>query len=195
MDRHQAATRRAVRSGVLGALAVLVLAGCPAPRDDRPGAQASGAPVTAVNKPEAASPTSGVEGSPSQDHSEATSSGERTFTAPPGAVQRGTRLSFDVDADATQITNVVAEVLESCDGSSGSSATTIGPNLTWDIVDGSFSGRQKEVVDGVSVYTTLEGRLIDAESAEGIIRQESVVAGSVCDTYELSFTADARERE
>jgi hypothetical protein len=29
----------------------------------------------------------------------------------------------------------------------------------------------------------------DSSTAKGIIRQESVVAGSLCDTYKLTFTA------
>jgi len=108
-----------------------------------------------------------------------------------GDVQRGTRLSFDLEADGTQISNLAAEVLETFDGESTSRTTIVGPNLTWDVVDGAFSGRLKEVANGVSVYTTLEGLFTSATSVEGTIRQESVVAGSVCDTYKLTFTAEA----
>ena len=97
--------------------------------------------------------------------------------------------SFKVSAGGTKITKLVANVLETCDGESTSSATTLGPRLTWKVKNGKFSGRQKETYDGVTVYTTLEGSFKSAGKAVGIVRQETIVAGSVCDTYELDFTA------
>jgi hypothetical protein len=41
----------------------------------------------------------------------------------------------------------------------------------------------------VTVYTTLKGRFKNATTAVGTIRQETIVAGSLCDTYKLKFTA------
>jgi hypothetical protein len=115
-----------------------------------------------------------------------------TFVAAKGQVQLGYDLSFKVDKGAKRITDLVAHVLERCDGSSTTSTTTVGPNLTWAVKGGRFSGRQRESADGVTLYTTLEGRFTSATTAKGIIRQESIVAGSTCDTYELTFTATRR---
>jgi hypothetical protein len=112
-----------------------------------------------------------------------------SFVAADGAVERGYRLRFDVDEDGATVSNLEADVLETCDGESTSNTITIAPSLTWPLVDGTFSGRQKDVVDGVSVYVTFEGRFTSATTAEGTVRQETVVAGSVCDTYKLHFTA------
>jgi hypothetical protein len=110
-----------------------------------------------------------------------------TFKATKGQIQRGYDLRFTVSDN--KIKNVVAHVLETCDGSSTSDTTTVGPNLTWTIKGGTFSGRKKESAHGVTVYTTLEGKFTSATTVKGIIRQESVVAGSLCDTYKLKFTA------
>jgi hypothetical protein len=115
-----------------------------------------------------------------------------TFVAAKGQVQRGYDLSFKVDRGGKRITNVVAHVLETGDGSSTSATTTVGPGLTWAVKGGRFSGRLKESADGVTLYTTLEGRFTSASTAKGIVRQESIVAGSTCDTYELRFTATRR---
>lgn len=112
-----------------------------------------------------------------------------TFKAPKGQIVRGYDLKFTVDRGGKRIKNVVAHVLETCDGSSTSSTTTVGPKLTWAVKGGKFSGRKKESSGGVTVYTTLKGSFTSATTAKGVIRQESVVAGSTCDTYELKFTA------
>jgi len=110
-----------------------------------------------------------------------------TFKAGQGQVQRGYDLKFTVKGN--KIKNLVAHVLETCAGSSTSSTTTVGPGLTWAIRGGKFSGRKKETSGGVTLYTTLKGRFTSPSTAKGIIRQESIVAGSTCDTYELKFTA------
>lgn len=112
-----------------------------------------------------------------------------TFTAPKGKIQRGYDLKFTVAKGGKKITNVVANVLEQCAGEDTSRTVTVGPGLTWTIKGGKFSGRKKESADGVTVYTTLKGRFTSATTAKGVIRQESIVAGSTCDTYELKFTA------
>jgi len=110
-----------------------------------------------------------------------------TFKAGEGQVQRGYDLKFTVKGK--KIKNVVAHVLETCDGSTTSSTTTVGPGLTWTIKNGRFSGRKKESSGGVTLYTTLKGRFTSPTTAKGVIRQESIVAGSTCDTHELKFTA------
>jgi hypothetical protein len=102
-------------------------------------------------------------------------------------VQNGYSMTFKVKG--AKITNVVAKVLETCTGESTSSQTTVGPSLTWKVKGGTFSGRQKETDGDLTLYTTLEGRFTSATTATGIIRQESIVAGARCDTYELKFTA------
>lgn len=108
-----------------------------------------------------------------------------TFRA--AKVQRGYDLRFDVRKG--KVVNLVAHVLETCDGSTTSSTTTVGPGLTWTITGGKVRGRKKESSDGVTLYTTLEGRFAGASTFTGTIRQESIVAGSRCDTYKLKFTA------
>ena len=110
-----------------------------------------------------------------------------TFKAGKGQVQLGYDLKFTVKGN--KITKLVAHVLENCDGSSTSSTTTVGPDLTWTIKGGKFSGRKKESANGVTLYTTLKGRFTSPTTAKGIVRQESIVAGSTCDTRELKFTA------
>ena len=102
-------------------------------------------------------------------------------------VQRGYDLKFKVKSG--KITDVVAHVLETCDGSSTSSTTTVGPDLVWKVKNGRFSGRKKESSGGVTLYTTLEGRFMSPTTVTGTIRQESIVAGSTCDTYKLKVTA------
>lgn len=102
-------------------------------------------------------------------------------------IQRGYDMSFKVKG--SKITNVVAHVLETCDGESTSSTTTVGPGLTWKIRGNRFSGRKKESANGVTLYTTLKGRFTSRTRAKGIIRQESIVAGSLCDTFKLKFSA------
>ena len=115
-----------------------------------------------------------------------------TFKAAKGQVQRGYDLKFRVDRNGKRISNLVAHVLETCDGSSTSSTTTVGPGLTWKVENGKFSGRKKESANGVTLYTTLKGRFTSATRATGTIRQESIVAGSICDTLTLKFTAKRR---
>lgn len=115
--------------------------------------------------------------------------GNGVFKAKKGQVQSGYDLKFTVDKGGKRIKNVVAHVLEYCDGSSTSSIATVGPSLTWTVKNGKFSGRKKESQSGVTVYTTLEGKFTSSKVAKGTIRQESIVAGSACDTYKLKFTA------
>jgi len=56
---------------------------------------------------------------------------------------------------------------------------------------GAYKAAKGQVQLGCSVtaYTTLRGRFVSATTAKGVIRQETIVAGSVCDTLELKFTA------
>jgi hypothetical protein len=105
-------------------------------------------------------------------------------------IQYGYSMTFKVRG--ARITNLVARVLETCDGSTVSTQTTVGPGLSWTVKGGRFSRRHKEVVQGVTVYTELVGRFTSPTTATGTLRQQSVVAGSVCDTYRLKFTARRR---
>jgi hypothetical protein len=120
-------------------------------------------------------------------HAAAPKSG--TFKSAKGQIQLGYDFRFTVDKGGKRISKVVAHVLESCDGSSTSSTTTVGPKLTWTVTGGKFAGRKKERYDGVTVYTTLQGSFTSPTVAKGIVRQETIVAGSVCDTRKLKFTA------
>ncbi len=108
-----------------------------------------------------------------------------TFKA--AKVQRGYDLRFDVRKG--KVVNLVTHVLETCGGSSTSSTTTVGPGLAWTIKGGQVRGRLKESSDGVTLYTTLEGRFTGPSTLKGTIRQESIVAGARCDTLKLQFTA------
>lgn len=112
-----------------------------------------------------------------------------TFKAGKGQVQLGYDLKFSVDQQGRRIKGLVAHVLETCAGSTTSSTTTVAPRSTWAVANGRFSGRKKTSANGVTVYTTLTGRFTSATQATGTIRQESIVAGSRCDTYKLKFTA------
>jgi hypothetical protein len=105
-------------------------------------------------------------------------------------IQLGYSMTFKVKG--SKITNVVARVLEQCDGSSTTTQTTVGPGLTWTVKNGRFKKRIKESSGGVTLYTTLEGRFTSATKVTGTIRQESIVAGSTCDTFKLKFTAKRR---
>lgn len=111
------------------------------------------------------------------------------FVAPKGKVQLGYDLQFKVSAGGTRISKLVANVLTNCDGQSTSQVTTLAPELAWKVRNGRFAGRRKETYDGITVYTTLEGAFKSSGKAVGSVRQETIVAGSVCDTYELDFTA------
>ncbi len=112
-----------------------------------------------------------------------------TFVAPEGKVELGYDLQFKVVKGGTKITDLVANVLENCTGNSTSTVTTIAPELSWKVKNGKFSGRKKETISGVTVYTTLKGKFTSATTATGIVRQESIIAGATCDTRELKFTA------
>lgn len=113
-----------------------------------------------------------------------------TFKAGKGQIQRGYDMKFTVNKAGTRISGLVANVLEDCSGASTSTVTTVGPNLSWTVKNGKFSGRKKEQTpEGLTVYTTLEGRFTNATTAKGTLRQESIVAGATCDTYKLKFTA------
>lgn len=112
------------------------------------------------------------------------------YAAPEGGVERGYDLQFEVSEDGAVLHSLEANVLETCDGESTSETITIGPELAWDIVDGRFSARYEEEIEGGGAYyTTLEGSF-SGTTATGVVRQESAVAGWVCDTYELDFTAE-----
>ena len=116
------------------------------------------------------------------------------FVAAKGAVQRGYDLSFTVDKKGRRIKDLVARVLEDCSGSSTSTTTTVGPDLTWSVSkSGRFSGRKKETANGLTLYTTLEGRFTSPTKVTGKLRQESIIAGATCDTYELKFTATRKK--
>lgn len=114
-----------------------------------------------------------------------------TYKAAKGQVQRGYDLSFRVDQGGRRISHLVAHVLETCDGSAYSTTTTVGPGLTWTVGNGRFSGRKREKSGALTLYTTLEGTFTGG-TAKGTIRQESIITGSVCDTYKLKFTAKRR---
>jgi hypothetical protein len=102
-------------------------------------------------------------------------------------VQAGYDLKFTVSKG--KITKIVGHVLEYCDGSSTSDTTTFAPDSSWKIgKGGTFKGRHKETSGQVTVYFTFEGK-ISGSKASGKLREESIVAGSTCDTHKLKWTA------
>lgn len=102
-------------------------------------------------------------------------------------VESGYDLKFKVKGN--KVTGIAGHVLEYCDGSTTSSTTTFAPDSTWKIKNGKFSGRHKETSGGVTVYFTFEGKFTSKTKAKGILREESIVAGSTCDTFELDWKA------
>ena len=103
-------------------------------------------------------------------------------------VQSGYDLKFEVKGG--KIKKIAGHVLEYCDGSTSSSTTTFAPDSSWKVKgSGKFSGRHKESSGGVTVYFTFEGKFTSKNKAEGVLREESIVAGSTCDTYELDWKA------
>ncbi len=103
-------------------------------------------------------------------------------------VESGYDLAFKVKGG--KIKKITGHVLEYCDGSTSSSTTTFAPDGSWKVKrNGKFSGRHKESSGGVTVYFTFEGKFTSKSKAQGILREESIVAGSTCDTYELDWKA------
>lgn len=102
-------------------------------------------------------------------------------------VQSGYDLKFKVKDG--KVKKIVGHVLEYCDGSGVSQIATFAPDSSWKIKNGKFSGRHKEKHGSLTAYFTFEGRFTSKTTAEGVLREETIVAGSVCDTYELDWKA------
>jgi hypothetical protein len=102
-------------------------------------------------------------------------------------IESGYDLKFKVEKG--KVTKIVGHVLEYCGGSSTSSTTTFAPDSSWKIKGNKFSGRHKEKHGKVTAYFTFEGTFTSKTKAKGVLREESVVAGTVCDTYELDWKA------
>lgn len=105
-------------------------------------------------------------------------------------VELGYSLTFKVKKG--KITDVVARVAHDCNGDGISEDVYIVPDSSWNVKKGKFSGRHKEKHGALTAYYTLEGRFTSKTKAKGKIRYETIVAGSVCDTYERDFTAKRR---
>lgn len=90
-----------------------------------------------------------------------------------------------------KVTNIVSHMLWSCGGST-SEQVTVAPDSRWAVRNGAFSGRKKEVHGSVTDYYTFKGKFVTRRKVKGFIRLERVVAGSVCDTYNRTFTATLR---
>lgn len=102
-----------------------------------------------------------------------------------GKVQRGYTITFQVSSDGKMISDVEARALTDC-GTGQSSDTTFAPDATFAIgPDGTFAG-QGEYQPGFR--WEFAGQLSGA-SATGYLRDYSVVAGAVCDTRRLQWTA------
>lgn len=105
-------------------------------------------------------------------------------------VELGQDLKFRVKGK--KIVKISANVLENCTGASSSTWATFAPDASWKIKpNGTFSGRKKEKHGALTSYLTFKGRFTSKRSARGVLRQETIVAGATCDTYELDWKAKA----
>lgn len=103
-------------------------------------------------------------------------------------VQLGYDLEFKVAKG--KVSKVVGHVLERCTGDDTSNTVTFAPSGKFKVKgNGRFAGKRKTSSGGVTVIETFSGRFVKAGKAKGILRMESIVAGSRCDTYELEWTA------
>lgn len=104
---------------------------------------------------------------------------------------QGYDITFKVKG--SKITNVVARMLQDCDGDGISEMFTIAPESSWTIRNGRFSGKKVEDFDGSKAYVTFAGR-IKGGTVKGFIREWDTVEGSgiVCDTLKRTFTAKRR---
>lgn len=99
-------------------------------------------------------------------------------------------MEFKVDQKGKRISKVKAFVLESCSGNSRTTSTTVGPGLTWTVgKSGRFSAQKRQTFGQLTLFTTLEGTFTSPSRAVGTISQRSAIAGSVCNTGKLKFTA------
>ena len=137
------------------------------------------APTTAAARPTPTAVARQVQAAPGRTASNAGG----TYS---GKVQRGYTITFQISADGKEISNVEARALTDC-GTGRSSDTNFAPDATFAIgPDGSFAG-QGEYQAGYRWEFT--GQLSGA-SATGYLRDYSVVAGAVCDTRRLQWTAE-----
>lgn len=102
-----------------------------------------------------------------------------------GKVARGYGITFKLSADGKQITEVHADVLESCTGSSSSRTTTLffdGPFVAG--ADGAFSIEGKEEQYGTQ-YRFTATLSADGKAAGTILQKDAN-----CTTYELTWEAE-----
>lgn len=102
-----------------------------------------------------------------------------------GKVARGYGITFKLSADGKQITEVHADVLESCSGSSTSRTTTLffdGPFVAG--ADGAFA------IDGKEEEYGTQYRFTAAFTGDGKATGTILQKDANCTTYELKWEAD-----
>jgi len=103
-----------------------------------------------------------------------------------GKVQRGYEISFDLPADGNEVTKVAANVLEMCEGSSGSRTT----QLYW---DGPFTVGPDGTVAAEGEDPEFEGiefRFTAKFAGDGTAAGTVLQKGAGCTTYELEWAAE-----
>ncbi|WP_217915290.1 hypothetical protein [Miltoncostaea marina] len=105
-------------------------------------------------------------------------------------VQRGYDLAFRVAGG--RVTKVVANVLEDCTGETVSRVATFAPDASYPVKGGRFGRKTVERFDGLTARIDFRGRFTSRTRATGTLKMETIVAGSVCTTYTLRWTARRR---
>lgn len=103
-------------------------------------------------------------------------------------VQRGYDLEFKVANG--KVSKVVGHVLENCTGESTSDTTTFAPSGSYKVKNGRFSGNRRTTYKGGGVLIEkFAGRFTGAGKAKGTLLMKFGIAGTVCTTYKLNWTA------
>jgi hypothetical protein len=102
-------------------------------------------------------------------------------------VQRGYDLGFTVKGGT--VAKVAANVLEECTDGTTSRTVTFAPDASYPVRKGRFGRRTVERAYGVTAHIDFRGRFTSPTRATGTLKMETVVAGVVCTTYKLTWTA------
>lgn len=105
-------------------------------------------------------------------------------------VQLGHNLDFTVAKG--KVTKVAATVLQRCDGTGVSAFVNFAPKASYAVRRGIFGKKTVERFDGVTTHIDFRGRFTSPTRAQGTLKMDTIVAGSVCTTYKLKWTAKRR---
>ena len=104
---------------------------------------------------------------------------------------QGYEITFKIKG--SKITDIVARMLQDCDGDGFSEVFLIAPDAAWTIRNGKFSGKKVQRYDQSEAHVTFAGT-VKGGTVKGYIREWDTVEGSgiVCDTLKRTFTAKRR---